>query len=89
MKFVATLAVTAAMGLAVPAQAQLFYVGVRGGDAVPKGSFEDTQFATQEQCIAGAKQSDVAVSHLDAFGGQSASAEHGARQRPLVVSQFG
>ena len=45
----------AARATATPVQAQLFYVGIRGGAGIPKGSFED-QATTQEQLLAGAKQ---------------------------------
>lgn len=37
----------------------------------------------------GAKQSPVAVSHLDALVGQSAALTHGAKHCPVVLSQFG
>jgi opacity protein-like surface antigen len=57
MKLLSMIAVGAGIALATPVQAQLFYVGVRGGAAVPKGAFENEQFASQEQFLAGAKQS--------------------------------
>ncbi len=52
---VLAIALTTSLALAIPVQAQLFYVGLRGGAGVPTGSFEDPQFASQEQFVAGAK----------------------------------
>jgi opacity protein-like surface antigen len=57
MKLFSMIAVAGSLALAAPLQAQLFYVGVRAGAAVPRGAFEDEQFASQEQFLAGAKQS--------------------------------
>lgn len=48
-------AVPAFLAFAAPLEAQLFYVGIRGGAGVPTGAFEDPQFATEEQFVAGAK----------------------------------
>lgn len=55
MRFLAAAAVAAALAVATPVQAQLFYFGIRGGAGVPKGSFEDPA-ATQDQFLAGARQ---------------------------------
>src|SRR5687767_8778481 len=54
MKLLAVAGIVAALAAASPVQAQLFYVGIRGGAGVPKGAFEDAP-ASQEQFLAGAK----------------------------------
>ena len=55
MKLLVMISVAAGMAIATPVQAQLFYIGVRGGAGVPKGAFEDKEFATEDQFLAGAK----------------------------------
>jgi opacity protein-like surface antigen len=57
MKLLSMIAVAATMAFAAPLQAQLFYVGIRGGTAMPRGEFENEEFENADQFIAGAKRS--------------------------------
>jgi opacity protein-like surface antigen len=56
MKYVTAGAIVAATFLSAPrADAQLFYVGVRGGAALPTGVFGETDATTSERLLEGAK----------------------------------
>ncbi len=56
MKKAVLIAVTAGLaGIAGPAEAQLFYVGIRGGAAIPTGAFGETGATAEDQLVQGAK----------------------------------
>lgn len=56
MKYLAVLAVTTGLAMSpMSADAQLFYIGLRGGAASPAGEFAKAEARTDESVLAGAK----------------------------------
>ncbi len=56
MTHAALIAIAAGMvAFAAPAEGQLFYVGLRGGAALPTGAFAETGAPAEEQLVEGAK----------------------------------
>ena len=55
MKYLTLAAAAALTCFAAPAEAQLFYVGVRGGAAVPTGLFSESEGTTSDKLLEGAK----------------------------------
>ena len=56
MKYLASIAIAAGtLAIAAPLQAQLFYIGLRGGAALPTGAFAEEGGTAEERLVSGAK----------------------------------